>query len=162
VTVLIRCSQLADIAAIQHVARTTWHDTYKEIIPEQVQTNFLNIAYSEGNVKRRMERSRLYIAETEGGIAGFANFSFATMDNEAELHAIYVDPAYQGQGTGSKLLQYGLKDLQGISRLFINVEKENSIGQAFYFAKGFRKVGDAEQRFNNYTLRTIRMALILE
>ncbi|MCR8633865.1 GNAT family N-acetyltransferase [Paenibacillus radicis (ex Xue et al. 2023)] len=157
----IRYAQIDDIADIQHVAQTTWHLTYKGIIPEQVQRNFLSIAYSDGNVRRRMERSLLLVAESEGEIVGFANFSKANTSHEAELWAIYVAPEHQGKGIGSELIQRGLNDLTGITCLFLNVERENHAGIAFYTSKGFSKVNDSEEAFNGYTLKTTRMVLNL-
>ncbi|NOU97627.1 GNAT family N-acetyltransferase [Paenibacillus sp. LMG 31456] len=163
-TIQIRYAQIEDVASIQYVAHTTWHVTYKGIIPKKVQQDFLRIAYSDGNVRRRMERSLLLVAkdETEGEIVGFANFSKSTtIQDAAELWAIYVVPEYQGRGIGSELIEKGLEDLPGITCLFLNVEQENLPGIAFYISKGFSKVNDLEETFNEYTLKTTRMVLDL-
>ncbi|MFB4163544.1 hypothetical protein ACE1TI_06790 [Alteribacillus sp. JSM 102045] len=45
----------ADIKNVQHVAWTSWHDTYEGLIPEEVQDHFLTNAYSDERMKQRLD-----------------------------------------------------------------------------------------------------------
>ena len=156
-TIPIRKMRDADIQQVQRIARTTWNATYEGIIPLVVQNNFLDSHYSDESMKLRMERSVLYVAEFEGKIAGFANFSPVRVGGKVELAAIYVDPECQGKGIGTALLQQAINELPGIQEIYVNVEKENKIGINFYKAKGFEIVKEFEEQFDGHSLKQIRM-----
>jgi len=147
-----------DITQVQNVAKITWHATYEGIIPSEVQEKFLKAAYNEGTIQQRLERTTLFVAEVEGRVVGFANFS-PVSDGKVELGAIYLYPEHQGKGIGSALLQKGIQDLEGVTEIYINVEKENEIGKTFYEAKGFEVVSEFDDDFDGHLLKTIRMVL---
>lgn len=74
-SITIRKMQYADTKQVQSIAKTTWNATYEGIIPLEVQNNFLNSAYNDEGMKQRLERSILYVAEVNGKVVGFANYS---------------------------------------------------------------------------------------
>ncbi|WP_099159013.1 GNAT family N-acetyltransferase [Virgibacillus ndiopensis] len=148
-----------DIHHVQHVAKTSWNHTYEGIIPHEVQSNFLQAAYNDERMKLRLEHSHLFVAEAGDEIVGFANFSPVNEEGETELGAIYLYPAYQGNGIGTALLQKGINDLKDVKEVFINVERDNMIGKNFYEAKGFEIVSEFNDDFDGHMLRTIRMVL---
>jgi ribosomal protein S18 acetylase RimI-like enzyme len=156
---IIRSAEIKDISSIQEVARETWNYTYKEIIPEEIENNFLDYAYSSECMKNRIEQSVLLVAEKDEKIFGFANFSPIDDDNNSKLMAIYIKPDLHGKGIGTKLLQAGLDKLKGVAKISVNVEKENQIGKNYYHAKGFSLVEEFEEDFDGYTLQTMRMVL---
>ncbi|WP_207308554.1 GNAT family N-acetyltransferase [Bacillus timonensis] len=155
----IRKMHHEDTKQVQDVAKTTWHATYEGIIPLEVQNNFLKSAYNDERMKQRIERSFLFVAEVDGSVVGFANFSPVREDGKVELGSIYLYPEYQGKGIGSALLQQGIKDLDGVKEIYINVEKDNKIGKTFYEAKGFEMVKEFDDEFDGHILKTVRMAL---
>lgn len=156
----VRKMEEKDIEQVQQVAKTSWNDTYKGIIPEWVQERFLNSAYSTEMMIRRLNVSSLYVAETEDNIVGFANFSKVKEAGEVELGAIYLLPDYQGMGLGTALLNEGIANAQHATKVFINVEKENKTGVKFYNAKDFKVVSEFEDDFEGHHLtKMIRMEL---
>jgi ribosomal protein S18 acetylase RimI-like enzyme len=155
----IRKMVKSDIKQVQDVAKTTWNATYEGIIPFEVQENFLKFAYNDENMQQRLERSTLFVAEVEGSVVGFANFSPVSEEGKVELAAIYLYPEQQGKGIGSALLQKGMNELEDVKEIFINVEKENKIGKTFYEAKGFKVVKEFNDDFDGHMLKTIRMVL---
>ncbi|MFC4560123.1 GNAT family N-acetyltransferase [Virgibacillus kekensis] len=158
-TVIVRKMKEEDIPQVQQVAKKSWNATYDGIIPDEVQENFLKSAYSDTMMRKRFDISHLFVAETEGRVTGFANFSPVNEAGKAELGAIYLLPDQQGRGTGTMLLELGLETIEGIQELTVDVEKDNKIGMNFYKAKGFEKVGEYDDDFNGHILRTIRMVL---
>lgn len=84
-TYVIREMKQEDIHAVQSVAKIVWHDTYEGIIPREIQDSFLDEAYSDEKMKYRLENTHLFVAEEEGEVIGFANFSPVRLQNEAEL-----------------------------------------------------------------------------
>ncbi len=157
----IRNMEKRDIGGVQAVAKASWEFTYKKIIPSDVQERFLQSAYNEDMLLKRMEISSLYLAEQDEKIIGFANFSAVKQSGDAELGAIYLLPEYQGAGIGTALLQKGLKNLNGAKALFISVEKENRVGVEFYLAKGFLLQYEFEDDLDGHVSQMIRMSLDL-
>ncbi|WFA04592.1 MULTISPECIES: GNAT family N-acetyltransferase [Bacillus] len=155
----IRKMEMEDIASVQQVAKTSWNDTYDGIIPRSVQEEFLQSAYSDERMLERMERSLILVAEAGGEIVGFVNCSFVKEGGEAYLAAIYSYPEYQGNGIGSALLKEGIKRLEGVNKIFVEVEKDNRTGKHFYKAKGFEEISEYEEDFAGHSLKTVKMVL---
>ncbi|WP_410982331.1 GNAT family N-acetyltransferase [Bacillus cereus] len=158
-TYVVRDMNERDSAAVQEVAKVAWYDTYKGIIPQRIQDKFLEQAYSDEMMKRRLENSHLFVAEIDDQIVGFANFSPIKYQNEAELGAIYILPGHQGKGIGTALLQRGITLLEGVRKIYIHVEAANEKGKCFYEAKGFAALEQFEEDFEGYNLQTIKMVL---
>lgn len=157
----VRPMSTEDIRQVQEVARASWNAVYEGIIPYEVQDRFLNSAYSDEMLHRRIEHSFMYVAEDRDRIVGFANFSPVNEDNAVELTAIYLEPEAQGRGIGSALLQQGILGSPGAKMVYVNVERHNETGRRFYDAKGFMKVTEFEDEFDGHVLKTLRMALQL-
>lgn len=155
----IRKMDKKDISGVQQVAKTSWHHTYAGIIPFDIQENFFNMAYNDERLQRRLELSHMFVAVSEGEIVGFANYSPLKEDATAELSAIYLYPEYQGFGIGTSLLHEGIKLLNGVKEIYINVERDNKSGRDFYHAKGFTIVSEFDDNFDGHILKTVRMVL---
>lgn len=158
----IRKMKLSDISSVQAIAKKTWNATYEEIIPSAIQEKFLNAAYSDASMEHRVINSLLLVAEVEGKVVGFANYSPADSDGKAELGAIYIDPANQGSGIGTAFLKEGISRLEGVKEVYINVERDNEIGHTFYNAKGFQVVDVFDDDFDGHILKTLLMVLDTE
>lgn len=65
-------------------------------------------------MKQRIERSIVYIAEVEGRVVVFANYSTVRDGGKVELAAIYLYPVFQGKGIGIDMIQQAVKELKGI------------------------------------------------
>ncbi|MCJ8007825.1 GNAT family N-acetyltransferase [Lederbergia wuyishanensis] len=156
---IIRKMKKEDIQQVQQVAKTSWNHTYENIIPMEVQESFLRSAYSDEMMQSRLEHSYMNVALVNGNIVGFANYSPVQEGGKVELYAIYLYPEYQGKGIGTSLLIEGIKSLENVKEIYINVEKNNNIGKTFYISKGFEKVSEYDDELDGHTLRTIRMVL---
>src|SRR5690625_4475734 len=130
--VVVRHMQEKDIQQVQQVAQTSWHDTYADIISFEARDSFLQAAYNESVMQNRMENSFFYVAEVEGEIVGFANFTPVTEEGKTELAAIYLYPEHQGKGIGTALLDEGLHHIKGVKDVIVDVEKENEKGNTLY------------------------------
>lgn len=157
--ITIRKMHYEDIKQVQNIAKTTWNATYEGIIPLEVQNNFLKSAYNDERMKQRIERSFLYVAEVEGKVVGFANYSPVRDGGKVELGAIYLYPDFQGKGIGTAMLQQAVKELEDLKEIYINVEKDNTIGMNFYQAKGFEFVEEFDEEFGGHILKTVRMVM---
>lgn len=157
----IRKMKKKDIRQVQQIAKTSWNHTYEGIIPFDIQEKFLEKAYNDEIMQQRLEHSLMLVSEADGKIVGFVNYSFVREGGEAYLAAIYLAPEYQGKGIGTALLEEGLKHLEGVKKIFVEVETENRTGKNFYKAKGFEDVSEYDEDFEGHILKTVRMALRL-
>src|SRR5688500_8829798 len=82
-------------------------------------------------------RGRGWIAEMEGGIAGFAIVDL----QEQDVWALFVDPRFEGQGLGRQLQQTMLEWTfdAGVERLSL-VTSADTRAERFYAAAGWRLV----------------------
>lgn len=158
---LIRKMDVDDIEAVQQVATESWHDTYEGIIPRDIQDRFLQSVYSGGMLKSRMKRSYMFVAEVNGEVVGFANFSFVDQSKRSLLNAIYIYPHFQGKGIGTTLLEAGIAQLENVKSIYLHVEKGNEAGINFYKAKNFEIVAEINEEFVGHSLKTVQMVLKL-
>lgn len=146
-----------DIEQVQDVAKKSWNATYEGIIPDKVQASFLNAAYRDEMLEKRLSGSFMFVSVVENKIVGFANFSPVNSDGRVELSAIYLYPSYQGNGIGTALLQEGIETIKGMKEIYLDVEKENVIGRNFYQAKGFKIIREYDDNFDGHMLKTVQM-----
>ena len=158
---VIRKATREDCRAIRQVAETTWHHTYEGIIPSVIQERFLQAAYSDEALERRIGASLFLVAEEGREVVGFAHYSKVDEGNSASLFSIYVLPAFHGKRIGSRLLQEGIRNLDGIQALTVDVEKENGSGMVFYKSRGFQKTEEFTEELYGHRLQTVRMRLLL-
>lgn len=146
-----------DIPQVQHVAKTSWNATYEGIIPEHVQEKFLKSAYNDRNMKKKLKKNSIFVADVNGTIVGFANYSPVTKKGIMVLEAIYIFPEYQGFGIGTALLNVALEKIRNVKEVHLNVEKNNHTALRFYQAKGFIEVGAYDDNFGDHTIHTLEM-----
>ncbi|MFC0014006.1 MULTISPECIES: GNAT family N-acetyltransferase [Allobacillus] len=153
----IRLMEKKDIQDVQHVAHMSWHDTYEGIIPKKVRNVFLEKAYSKPMLKKKLENSIIFVATDEENVIGYAHFTPVDENGDSLLAAIYLLPTVQNKGVGSKLLEKGIKQLDGIRTITLEVEEENEAAKRFYKRKEFIEVERYVEQFFDYDLHTIRM-----
>ncbi len=140
---VIREALPSDAEGIAHVARVTWNDVYADIILPENRARLLARWYAPDALRESIGREnlRLFVALAEDKLVGFAQFA-VRRDRSGQLTRIYVLPDWQRKAIGSALFQEGLAVLagRGVVELFVEVEKDNHAGKAFYGRKGFRYV----------------------
>lgn len=89
---------------------------------------------------------RILVAEQDGHRTGFA----ALLPADNFLHSLFVDPARQGQGVGSALLQAAQESFTSTGALKCLAANERAI--AFYKRHGWERVGSGEGEQGEYLL----------
>ena len=154
----IRDADIDDVREIQRVARTTWHHTYRDTIPEEVRTEFVRRAYSDDALLQRIANDVFLVAARDDGVFGFADFGTAS-EGEAGLVAIYVLPEAQRQGLGSRLLDAGLSRFSPNTRFVLSVERDNPKARRFYEPRGFRPVRELVDVYLGHEFDDVEMVL---
>lgn len=154
----IRRAELADLANVETIARTTWPMTYAEIIPDDVQRRVLDRWYSPESLRQDLGApgSTFLVAERNGTIVGFAQYVRRSAES-VELTRIYVLPDGQRVGIGGRLLDAALAEFAdgGLRLLTVCVERDNVIGRRFYEKMGFAEVRALTQTVLGYALALI-------
>lgn len=154
---MIRAMKTNDIKQVRQVAERSWHHTYEGIIPRHIQDQFLESAYQDEMMERRLLHSLFFVAEEEGRVLGFANVTPVQKDGNAELTAIYIDPDCQGSGIGTALLKECIRQSGGV-KSFMSMQKKRTASPCpFIKRKGFngyvnlkKTLGDTPYRRSNW------------
>lgn len=160
--VTIRTLTEIDMTKVQDVATKSWNDTYDGVIPLEVQSRFLQQAYSRATLLHRMEHSHFFIAVLDSEIIGFANFSLLDENHQVELGALYLLPNVTGQGIGTHLLETGIGRIGQVKEVLVQVEKQNKDAMQFYLSKGFTYIKECKEIFYGHPLESIQLMLYLK
>jgi GNAT superfamily N-acetyltransferase len=143
----IRAAAIADAPAIARVHVDSWRTTYKGIVPND---HLANLSYEEresmwrGVIENEAAPQRVFIAEDNGGVIGFAACGPERTHNPTytgELYAIYLFQQHQRRGIGRELTRAVADYLleQGHSGMLVWVLEQNP-SRRFYEALGGEEV----------------------
>jgi GNAT superfamily N-acetyltransferase len=139
---MVRKAVPDDAHAIARVHVSSWRSTYSGLLPADFLESLSEMGYAER--WRRLiadGSSRIYVAEDEGDVVGFASSGHERAGEpgyEGELYAIYVLDRAQRRGFGSDLVRAavgGLREL-GLKDMIIWVLRDNNPARAFYEGLG--------------------------
>jgi GNAT superfamily N-acetyltransferase len=149
----VRQARQDDAAAVARIYVDSWHDTYVGIVP----TRLLRALTHNGQAARwrsairAQGREFVLVAESEThGLIGMSSLGPARdgdLGYDGEVYALYVDPAFFGQGAGRALLHGGFSVLRGrgYSSCLIWAHAKNPV-RFFYEAMGGKLVAERTQR----------------
>jgi ribosomal protein S18 acetylase RimI-like enzyme len=109
---MIRSAKISDASALAQIRINTWRSAYAGIVPAQVLAGFnyeAEAARWEENLHNQPPQNELIVAEPAPGlVVGFCgggpNRIPVITPYTGELYAIYILPAYHGQGIGKALV----------------------------------------------------------
>jgi GNAT superfamily N-acetyltransferase len=141
----IRSATQEDIPVIRQLAEVIWRPTYTPLLGQvQVQYMLDNMYSTDALTKQMAEGQMFLMIHEEERPVGFAAYS--RMNAEIyKLNKIYIDPALQGKGFGTALLNSVMERILalGANRLQLNVNRYNK-ARAFYEHRGFTILYDED------------------
>lgn len=155
--ITFRVASEQDVAGIAGVKVATWQTAYRGIVPDEVLAG-LSLPEIEkffcsclaNDVKPKSLR-QLYVAEFQGEVVGYIHFGAEFSGNEdpkqvGEIYALYLKSEYWDSGTGKKLLQEALTDMErdGFKEVILWVLDTNERGRSFYERAGFTPDGGSK------------------
>ncbi|MEU6664939.1 GNAT family N-acetyltransferase [Streptomyces sp. NPDC046727] len=143
----------ADCDRVSEIRVRGWQHAYRGLMPQP----YLDGLSVTADAERRRARFAQgdgsvvnLVAERGGRVLGWAAYGpyrdGETHTGDAELYAIYVDPAHVGGGIGRTLLAASIERCSAYPRMLLWVLKENASARRFYERAGFRADG-AEEPF---------------
>lgn len=83
-----------------------------------------------------------YVGEISGNTAGYYAIEKITSQH-VDLHALFIDPDYIGQGCGRCLMHHAMEQARTMGAAKMSVQSDPQAA-AFYLAMGAVKVGESE------------------
>jgi ribosomal protein S18 acetylase RimI-like enzyme len=132
---VIRAATEADAPAIAEIQARAWRWAYSDFIAEE---EMPVAAEREAIFRELIATGAVRVFDQGGTVAGYASI------RDDELTSLYVDPAAQGAGVGSRLLADAQERIEaaGHARAWLYVYADNAQGCAFYERHGWTAVGD--------------------
>ena len=157
----IRLAKIEDAPTMAQVMVDTWLSTHRSNVPQgqwQKRRDEWTYEISERAWREFLEeidsgnntQDCLYVAVTDTdevvAVAVGCPAGLNLLKNAAEVSAVYLRPAYQGQGLGRRLVQTvaAHQATLGKSALIIRTLENNAPARSFYEALGGRVIGTHE------------------
>ncbi len=132
---------LNDIEALTALARRIWQATYSQIISQDQIDYMLAQRYSLPRLREELTQPTIWwdLVRVDGQLAGFASCLLLTESREMKLDKLYVDPHWQRQGLGERLLAAVIAHARAADcqTLILAVNKRNAQAIAAYRKHGF-------------------------
>lgn len=143
----IIAAQLEDIPALQATAAASWWATYDGLLSPSFIESFLAHAYSNGRLRAQVSDPNSYflVVKSADALIGFGQVgpAMARRDHApvapADLHRLYLLPAWQRRGIGSRLLTELEAWLRQRAYPYYGayVHERNEPAKRFYARQGF-------------------------
>jgi len=148
---MVRAARPDDAQPIATVHVATWQDAYAGLLPDEFLAG-LDVAEWTARWRDRLavvaEGMFTLVFEAHGQVRGFVSGG-PSRDGfaDAEVYAIYVDPACQGSGAGRRLLAAATRLLanSGFTGASLWVLSGNHAARGFYESQGWRCEGTEQQ-----------------
>jgi ribosomal protein S18 acetylase RimI-like enzyme len=139
--IVIRQWQKTDLESIRRITWQSWISTYSSFIPESDLTSYFDIQYTEASFLSMFDDpyTRVFIAEVDDHIAGYARLFFNRDENHLYVSSLYLLPEFEGKGIGMRLLERAERYAaeMGLDELWIGVMVKNKQALVFYRKVGF-------------------------
>ncbi|SEG61151.1 ribosomal protein S18-alanine N-acetyltransferase [Marinobacterium lutimaris] len=131
----LRRASLADLEAIHKLDDRSFHEAWSEKQWHGMLSN--------------PKRFRCWLQDLDGRPLGF--LLFGVVLDEAELLRIGVDPAHQGEGRATAMLEKGqaLLEAEGVASFHLEVRESNHVAQHLYQRCGWQQTGRRRNYYND-------------
>jgi ribosomal protein S18 acetylase RimI-like enzyme len=152
-------AQIRDIPPIRRVLAVTWRDTYRSFLSEESIEQVTARWHSEEILQNEIESSATYC-----GVAKTDQDEVVAMITAHEagqillVSRLYVLPAHQRRGIGSRLLRASYAKFSETTMARLHVEAQNPHGRAFYRKLGFLDV----KRKSEDVFGTLLQSIVME
>ncbi len=161
-----------DATAIAEIRVAGWQTTYRGQLDDERLDQMSPAADAvrwREHLMTLPERHRVYVAERDGDVVGFASCGPSRASDDgpgvAEVYAIYVRPQAMRAGIGGALMREAMRVLRddGYRDVVLWVLESNAAAHRFYEAQGFRReAGVKEDTLDGFAVREVRYRSSLE
>ncbi|ATG44501.1 Acetyltransferase [Phaeobacter piscinae] len=154
----LRVADMADASSLAALSLEVWIGTYMR---EGVSGFFADYVLAELTAARFAEtladpQEHVIVSQNRVGIDGYIRISRGRPGptpgcSDVEITTLYVQPRHHGRGIGAALLRAGLAHCaeEGVARVWLASNAENTPAKAFYLSQGFERVGETQFVIND-------------
>lgn len=163
----IAVAQAQDIPALQATAAASWWATYGDYLSAAFIEDFLARAYNKRSLLAQIAKpnSCFLVVKSSEETVGFGQVGPAMPRRDAapvapaDLYRLYLLPAWQGRGIGSRLLAQLEAWLceQGYATYGAYVHVRNQPAQRFYARQGFVRKPECDVSDEWYLVKSLRL-----
>lgn len=156
--ITIERARVEDVDPIKRVLGETWAATYADCLSrstiELVTTHWHHPDLLRSQIE---EPSGFFaVAKEDGRIVGLIT-AVATSGETLHLPRLYVHPAYQGCGIGTRLLNAAIAAYPEATLIRLAVEEHNAKGHAYWRGQGFVDTGKGIEEVGTDRVSVIAM-----
>ena len=167
----IREAALSDARAIAEIHVRAWQAAYRGQLPDDYLDDLSvedRLGQHEWTIRNPRETWRLWVAEDDGAVVGFAvtgpGEDVDADERTGEVYAIYLEPGRIGTGLGSRLFAHAVDDLRdrGFTGATLWVLESNERARRFYEIAGWKPDGaTASEQIDRALMPTVRYRVTL-
>ncbi|WP_049928767.1 GNAT family N-acetyltransferase [Halopiger goleimassiliensis] len=139
----IRPAEADDFAAIEEIARRTWHATYDELDAGTIDRT-VDEWYAPDSMPLDAPGTVVLVVEVDGNVVGFTHA--VAQGDSADVLRLYVHPDHQGEGIGTALHERLIRELEahGVETVRSLDFAFNDASRQFYTGLGFERTDTGE------------------
>lgn len=148
----LRRALLTDAKALALLAERTFRATFEPWNDPEDMNAHCASAYGEGVQAKELSDPLVttIVCDFEGSLVAYGQLRWSpaprcvVAERPAEIHRLYVEQAFHGQGVASRLMTELLACARagGADRIWLGVWEHNARARAFYAKFGFMEVGE--------------------
>lgn len=157
--VQIRAVEIAEVAALQDISRSTFEETFTAGNDAAELQLYIDKAFSIEKLQDELEAvdSQFYFIEKHDTVIGYLKLNFKQAQTEQmpatwmEVERIYILQFQQGMGLGQTLLDFAIAQAidKGCDHIWLGVWERNTKAIAFYKKNDFQEIGAHTFMFGN-------------
>ena len=151
---MVKIPQIIEVKSedeINHVSRLAekiWREYYTKIIGISQVEYMLNRFQSSFAIKSQISNAHEYsLIKLQNKYGGYAGLIIDVDNNKMMINKIYILSSMRGEGLGFALLSHIVQKctLEGISTLYLTVNKHNSLAISWYQRHGFKIIDSVKK-----------------
>jgi GNAT superfamily N-acetyltransferase len=149
-----------ELSHVIMLAHRIWPEAYRNILsPEQIQNILLRI-YTHDALRHEVESGHQFQVAYAGDMP--VGYGSAYLDGDTIwLKKLYVDPHYQGQRIGRRLMHATVSPLLPATEIRLLANSKNTPAHEFYMRAGFSKAGETPVQMGDFTFTDFIFAMKL-
>ncbi|MCL2474189.1 MAG: GNAT family N-acetyltransferase [Alphaproteobacteria bacterium] len=157
---MIRLATIEDAPRLAEIQVFGWRCAYIKFISPDLLFNKFTVKMREEKFKEELSATDIptYVFEENNIIKAFMTMGKCRDedkdDKTLELYRIYVDPFFQRQTIGTKLMNYCVKEAENKTEIVLWVFEKNIDSIEFYRKMGFKTDGKNKLSENLFALNT--------
>jgi ribosomal protein S18 acetylase RimI-like enzyme len=144
-----RSAELGDAPALRELFAESFIETFGHLYrPADLQEFLDTNSEAKWQTNLRDPQIAIYLAEVDGGLAGFVELAPKKLPHETsapalELRRLYLRSSAHGRGIADQLMKWALREaaVRGAQELVLSVYVDNHRARRFYERYGFEVVG---------------------